>query len=106
MAGIGLGMKVQDVVTGFEGIATSRVEYLNGCIQYYVQPLMLPDNDKKTENKYPNDGAYVDHQRLIVLDPRSILDATLVKHPPAAAGEGSIAPGGEMREEPPASYRG
>ena len=35
---ITLGNKVRDKVTGMEGIAVSRVEYLNGCIQYAVQP--------------------------------------------------------------------
>ena len=35
---ITLGNKVRDKVTGMEGIAVSRVEYLNGCVQYAVQP--------------------------------------------------------------------
>ena len=28
---IKLGIKVRDKVTGFEGIATARIKYLNGC---------------------------------------------------------------------------
>lgn len=35
---IKLGDRVRDWVTGLEGIATARVEYLGGCIQYCVQP--------------------------------------------------------------------
>ena len=33
---IKLGDKVKDIVTGYEGIATSRTEFLNGCIQFEV----------------------------------------------------------------------
>ena len=33
-----LGLAVKDLVSGFKGVATERVEYLNGCIQYRVTP--------------------------------------------------------------------
>jgi len=33
---IKLGDKVRDRVTGYEGIATSKTEFLNGCIQIEV----------------------------------------------------------------------
>lgn len=33
-----LGEKVRDGVTGFKGVITARVEYLNGCLQYCVEP--------------------------------------------------------------------
>lgn len=32
-----LGDKVQDKVTGFKGIVTTRSEFINGCIRYGVQ---------------------------------------------------------------------
>ena len=35
---IKLGDVVKDRLTGFSGVAVSRIEYLNGCIQYEVQP--------------------------------------------------------------------
>jgi len=35
---IKLGDKVKDRVTGYEGIATSKTEFLNGCIQIEVTP--------------------------------------------------------------------
>lgn len=38
-----LGKKVKCIVTGFEGIATGRCEYLNGCVQYRVEPPMKAD---------------------------------------------------------------
>lgn len=37
MKDILLGATVRDVVTGFQGIATGRFEYLNGCIRYMVE---------------------------------------------------------------------
>ena len=33
-----LGTKVRDKVSGLTGITVSRTEYLNGCVQYGVQP--------------------------------------------------------------------
>lgn len=35
---IKLGKKYTDPITGFTGIATARIEYLTGCIQYQLQP--------------------------------------------------------------------
>ena len=37
---IKLGDKVKDKISGLEGIAVEKREYLNGCIQYAVQPKM------------------------------------------------------------------
>jgi len=56
---IKLGSEVKDKVTGFIGIAISRVEYLNGCIQYGVKP-------KAKENKMP-EVEYIDESQLKVL---------------------------------------
>jgi hypothetical protein len=58
---IRLGMKVRDVVTGFEGIVIARCEYLNGCLQYGVAP-----KQKKGETTMP-DSIYIDFQRLEVV---------------------------------------
>jgi len=33
-----LGKKVVDRVTGFKGVATQKIEYMNGCVQYSIQP--------------------------------------------------------------------
>lgn len=57
---IRLGEKVQDKVTGFIGIATAKVEYLNGCVQYCVKPEIGKDK------KYP-DGQYIDDAQLVVI---------------------------------------
>ena len=60
MSKIKLGDKVRDKVTGFEGIATSRVEYINKCVQFCVKPKMGKDN------KMP-DGEYIDIDQLEVV---------------------------------------
>lgn len=79
-----LGKKVRDAVTGFEGIAVSEVNYINGCRQFCVQP-------KSTDGKMP-EGQYIDHQRLLVV------------------GEGVEMPssdtGGVMANTPATNYRG
>jgi hypothetical protein len=38
-----LGIPVRDVLTGFAGVITGRVQYLTGCTQYLVQPRGLRD---------------------------------------------------------------
>jgi hypothetical protein len=39
-----LGKKVKDIVSGFEGVAVSKIEYMNGCTQYNIQPKCKDDN--------------------------------------------------------------
>ena len=33
-----LGVKVKDIITGFQGTITGRAQYMTGCNQYGVQP--------------------------------------------------------------------
>lgn len=40
-----LGERVKDKITGFEGVAVARCEYLNGCISIQVQPTELKDGN-------------------------------------------------------------
>lgn len=54
---IKLGNKVRDKVTGYEGIATAKVEYLNGCVHICVKPKVGSDG------KMPN-PEYIDIQQL------------------------------------------
>lgn len=58
---IKLGNKVKDSVTGLEGIVTQKVEHLNGCVQFCVQP------KKKTGTDGMPDGYFIDFQRLTVI---------------------------------------
>lgn len=54
---IRLGNIVRDIVTGFTGTVVSRIEFINGCIQFGVAPKSSKDG------KYP-DTQYIDYQRL------------------------------------------
>jgi hypothetical protein len=83
---IKLGQKVRDVITGFEGIATARVEYLNGCIQYCVK------QQKLAKDGAVRDGVYFDHAQLkVVGDGVSVLAKDT---------------GGPMGDTPRSEYRG
>jgi len=57
---ITLGVEVQHTITGFKGVATARVEYLNGCIQYCVQPQGLDKDGKIFATEYIDDRALVE----------------------------------------------
>lgn len=66
---IKLGNKVRDKVTGYEGVATARVEYLNGCVQYCVKPKVGSDG------KMP-DPEYIDVQQLEVVSEGATVEAS------------------------------
>ena len=53
-----LGDKVKDRITGFKGIVTGKADYLFGCTQCLIAPMM--------KGKSVNDGAWIDEQRLSV----------------------------------------
>jgi len=52
-----LGDHVKDKLTGFEGIAVARAEYLNGCISVSVQSTALHDG-------IPVEAQWFDEQQL------------------------------------------
>jgi len=87
---IKLGNKVRCKITGFEGIATAKVEYINGCIQYCVKP-------KSIDNKMP-DGEYIDVQELDVICEVNIgVDDQLSKNIPFVTVD---VLGGPQRDQP------
>jgi len=51
------GQKVVDRLTGFTGVITAVVEYMNGCIRYQVQPPI------DAEGKY-RESVIIDEQQL------------------------------------------
>ena len=65
-----LGQKVRDKITGFEGVAISRIEYLSGCIQYGVIPRY---NEAEMKGEYPK-AEYIDLGQLEKLYPESLED--------------------------------
>lgn len=65
-----LGQKVRDKITGFEGVTVSKVEYLNGCIQYGVRPYY---SETEMKGKYP-EAEYIDEEQLEKLYPESLED--------------------------------
>lgn len=52
---IELGSKVKDIVSGLKGVAVSRIEYLNGCVQYGVKPPVGKDG-KDVDCQYIDEG--------------------------------------------------
>lgn len=55
---IKMGDKVKDVISGFEGVATGRAEYLHGCVKILVEPEGLQESGK------PIGAEWFDEQRL------------------------------------------
>lgn len=55
-----LGSTVKDRITGFSGVVTGRVEYLTGCTQCLVAPVVSKDGAHR-------DSQWFDEQRLAVV---------------------------------------
>lgn len=55
---IALGDRVKCSITGFQGVVTAKIEYLNGCLRFEIQPEEL---DK--EGKYKS-GMILDAEQL------------------------------------------
>ncbi|MEN3238639.1 hypothetical protein PUR29_34935 [Methylobacterium ajmalii] len=53
-----LGQEVTDKISGVVGITTRRITYINGCVQFAVQPKVDKDG------KMP-EAIYLDHGRLV-----------------------------------------
>lgn len=87
---IEMGVKVRDIINGFEGVVTGRAEYVTGCNQYIVCPTGL-DKDGKMR-----DSSWFDEGRLEVVSkpPRKV--ATMVAEArPQFGGPRSDAPRGK-----------
>lgn len=75
-----LGSRVRDVMNGYEGIATARTVFLNGCISVCIEGPMAKD-DKGVALR---DEVWFDEQRVRVLK------------------EGAFSPQGEYATQPKA----
>ncbi len=58
---IKLGAHVRDRISGLEGVASARIEFLNGCVQICIRPTKL------SKDGTPMDGQYIDQQQIEVL---------------------------------------
>lgn len=57
---VGIGMEVRDIVTGYQGIATSQITFLNHCVRFSVE---RPVGKKGESSK----GEWFDVQQLEVV---------------------------------------
>ena len=66
MATIQLGDRVKDPVTGIEGIAMGKTEWLHGCFRINVQP------KGKNKDGVPYEMSVFDEPQLIVLTKKKV----------------------------------
>lgn len=66
-----LGDVVRDKISGFSGVATCRLDYLNGCVRWQVTPRTLHDAK-------PVEAQYFDDEQLEPVDEPAV---TLVRKP-------------------------
>lgn len=80
---IKLGSRVRDAITGFEGIAIARTEWIYGCSRIGVEATKLDEKGK------PADAQWFDEQRIELVKEQA---------PPLSAQ--SDAPTGGPRSDP------
>lgn len=90
-----LGVRVREIVSGFEGIVTGRAEYLNGCVQYLVRPKMVV---KEGDQPKAPDGVWYDEQYLELVDPGLLHE----RHPTAVRAAGETLAGARTGSDAPA----
>ena len=64
---IELGKTVQDVITGFKGVVTGRVEYLTGCNQCLIAPRVGVDGAYKDSQWFDEDRLEIQKAALLTL---------------------------------------
>jgi hypothetical protein len=64
--GIELGDKVTDNVTGFTGVVTGLADYLTGCSQACVQPILKDDADWKEARWFDVDRLTITELKAVV----------------------------------------
>lgn len=57
-----LGDLVKDSITPFKGTVESRIQWMNGCIRYSVQPNELNKDGK------PVESVWIDEQQLVLVE--------------------------------------
>jgi len=70
-----LGDVVRDIITGFEGIITSKCDYITGCTHFGIAPTELKDGR-------PQDSYYLDEQRLIFVKKSELSESSIRKGGP------------------------
>ena len=81
---IQLGSRVRDSITGADGIAVARTEYLYGCVRVGIEAESLDEKGK------PRDLVWIDEQRIELLEERTPVASRL-----------SSATAGGPQEDPP-----
>jgi hypothetical protein len=91
---IGLGDRVKDPISGFEGIVNCVLTYLNGCIRCGVRPESVDKEGK------PKDEQYFDQSQLQTVKPGVLKPLTMTAVEAPVQREQARTPGGPERESP------
>ena len=75
-----LGEEYRDRITGFVGTATSRTQFLNGCIQVGLEPKMKRGSAKVEE------VMYFDEDRLVHIGTKQRVESSAPRGGPTRRG--------------------
>lgn len=60
-----LGKQVEDTVTGLKGTAIARITFMNGCVQYQIQPKTVVDG-------VPAEAKWYDDEQVRLVNKRKV----------------------------------
>jgi len=80
-----LGDICRDRITGFQGAAISRHEYLTGCVRYCLQPTSLDDDKLRPQETF-------DEGQLEVIGATSFVSVEAAKGGPQSEPQRPFAP--------------
>lgn len=78
-----MGLPARDTITGFQGVITSRTQFINGCNRYGIEPKMDKDG------KLPEVHAF-DEARIELIEGKVFKDERVAGDPPG--GPRTLAP--------------
>jgi hypothetical protein len=71
---IKLGSKVRDNITGFEGIAIARTEWLHSCARVTIQPTALHDGKPVESHTFDEKQVEIVEERAPVVESHALDD--------------------------------
>ena len=68
MSDIHLGDEVRDIITGFEGVAVSKIEHLFGGVEYKIQQRNLNGDERPMEPVWIEEARLERKKKSLVFD--------------------------------------
>jgi hypothetical protein len=98
---IQLGDRVRDMVTGLEGVTTSKTEWLNGCIRWGIEYLRVTKEGAKIIERETFDEEQLEVVKVAAVKPRRMMETRVASGSPLASPQLQRTGGGGRHDPEP-----